>query len=111
MRCLSTITPLLDPLESRLLLSALLRNQTLIVEGTSAADSISIGTRDGGANIRVIINAHRSYRSYGATSYGRPRAYAPSYGYAPGYGYGAPGYGYGRPGVGIGVGGIGVRVY
>ena len=61
MRRLSTDFPLIQPLEPRTLFSALMRGHTLIVEGTSGADAISIGTRDGGINLRILINGHKSY--------------------------------------------------
>src|SRR4051812_10628969 len=61
MRCLSTIPSLIEPLESRTLLSAFLRGQTLIVEGSSGGDRISIGTRDGGVTLRILINGRKSY--------------------------------------------------
>src|SRR3954470_14583710 len=53
--------PTLQVLEPRLLLSAVLRDHALLVEGTSRSDAISITTRDGGATIRVTVNGERSY--------------------------------------------------
>ena len=51
-----------EGLEGRWLLSAFVRGDVLIVEGEGGGnDLISIGTRDGGATIRVHVNGGRAY--------------------------------------------------
>src|SRR4051812_18265014 len=50
-----------EELESRRMLSAELRGDVLIVEGTSDADLIGITSRDGGTTLRVTVNGERAY--------------------------------------------------
>src|SRR4051812_23985556 len=51
----------IESLEARRLLSAELRGDVLIVEGTSDGDLIGITSRDGGTTLRVTVNGERAY--------------------------------------------------
>ena len=61
------LAAVIEPLESRRLLSASISNGVLVVAGTSANDSIYISTPDGGTTVRLQIN--RAKQSFSATAF------------------------------------------